>query len=302
MRILAALRSPTLVTSKWLQNNILNKEIRVLDATWTLNADGFDRYCEQHIPTAAHFDLNEGTVPHQYRPNNLPVAKSFKEYLQSLGISSDTHVIFYDQVGMVPSSRAWSTFRLMGHSNCSILNGGLKDWANEGGELNQGREQPKFQKGNFELNFSRTLFKDFYDIVENIETKQFTLIDGRKADNFLGKEEEPTPSTVNALKAKNFEVPKVVARGHVPNSINLFAFDVINKENGKFKEKEDVEDLFEDRGVDLSQNLTSMCYTGNSACLLQVAAHSVGKEDVAVYYGSWTEYTQRASPQQIASI
>ncbi|CAD5122386.1 DgyrCDS10817 [Dimorphilus gyrociliatus] len=302
MRILSALRSQALVSSQWLQNNLLNKQLRVLDATWTLKADGYEKYCQKHIPNAGHFDLNECATPHQYRPNNLPVLKQFKEYLQSLGINSDTHVIFYDQLGSVAASRAWSTLRLMGHSNCSILNGGIQSWEEDGCETASGSAQPAADKGDFELNFNRSLFKDFYDIIENIEKKQFTLIDGRREDNFLGKEEEPTPSTINALKAKNFKVPEVIARGHVPNSINLFAFDVINRENGKFKEKEEVEDIFEDRGVDLSNNLASMCYTGNSACLLAVAAHTIGKEDVAVYYGSWTEYAQRARKDQVTLV
>ena len=66
----------------------------------------------EHIPTSQFFDLNRCVRSCQYRPRELPDEHDFTEYMESLGVRPDSHLVFYDSANMVPASRAWMTMRV----------------------------------------------------------------------------------------------------------------------------------------------------------------------------------------------
>lgn len=69
--------------------------------------------------------------------------------------------------------------------------------------------------------------------------------------------------------------------------------NVLLEDSTKFKSADDLRALFQSNGIDLSRPLTSTCFVGVTACILALGAFVVGKEDVAVFDGSWDEYSQR---------
>ena len=69
--------------------------------------------------------------------------------------------------------------------------------------------------------------------------------------------------------------------------------NVLLEGSSKFKSPDDLRALFQSKGIDLSRPLTSTCFVGITACILALGAFVVGKEDVAVFDGSWDEYSQK---------
>ena len=96
----------------------------------------------------------------------------------------------------------------------------------------------------------------------------------RAAPRFTGAATEPRPG---------------IAAGHIPGSRNLVYTDLYNPD-GTFRSKAEIRALFEQAGVDLDRPIITSCNSGVTACVLSFALHLIGKNDVALYDGSWTEW------------
>jgi thiosulfate/3-mercaptopyruvate sulfurtransferase len=120
------------------------------------------------------------------------------------------------------------------------------------------------------------LVKTKREIVENIQSKSFQVVDARGAARFRGETKEPREG---------------VRSGHIPGSKNVFFGDLLN-EDKTFKPVEALREVFEASGLDLSASakpIVASCGTGVTAAIVALALHECGVE-AAVYDGSWTEY------------
>jgi thiosulfate/3-mercaptopyruvate sulfurtransferase len=101
-------------------------------------------HCRQHIPTAQHLDLTKCVHPTPTLPNNIPEKECFEEYVQSLGVNRDSHVVIYDRGTYFSSARAWWLFRMFGHDNVSVLDGGIGHYGlNAEATFSSGEEAPE---------------------------------------------------------------------------------------------------------------------------------------------------------------
>ncbi|OCT83186.1 hypothetical protein XELAEV_18025723mg [Xenopus laevis] len=125
-----------LVSPRWLWDTLRNGSalsgtLRVLDASWHLpksGRDGWREYKERHIPGSYFFDIDacsDRTSPYDHM---LPTADQFSEYAGSLGISNDSHIVVYDasDFGSYSAPRVWWMFRIFGHPQVSVLDGGIE--------------------------------------------------------------------------------------------------------------------------------------------------------------------------------
>lgn len=89
----------------------------------------------------------------------------------------------------------------------------------------------------------------------------------------------------------------------MPGSANVPFSALLNDDDSErarlMKSPEELVKIFADRGIDLSGPVTATCGSGVTACILALAAHQTGKKDVAVYDGSWEEYAQKATEDQM---
>jgi thiosulfate/3-mercaptopyruvate sulfurtransferase len=275
----------TLVTAKVL--NALIKENtshrRILDASWHLPSAGRSaqlEYLESHIPGAVFFDIDECADKTTELPHMVPLAKTFEAYAGALGISNSTHVVVYDNHPEFPvfsAQRVWWTFRLFGHRNVSILEGGLPKWISEGQTVT--KEKTRWRQETFKANFQPKLIKYYKDIERNIESPEFTLVDARSEGRFKGVSLEPRAD---------------IMPGCIPHSVNLPFTKLMDLEKRTMKSSQELRQLFQDAGVDLSKDVVATCGSGVSACLLALAGHLCSKDDISVYDGSWTEWFGRA--------
>ncbi|CAG5134530.1 unnamed protein product [Candidula unifasciata] len=280
-----------LVSTIWLKEQILaslqntaklNNSLRVLDTSWLPDpeVDGYKQfYAQAHIPTALYFDLKKLSSPNETSAAKFPIPDSnvFKEYVENLGISNNTHVVAYDRLNTRSSFRTWFLFRLFGHDKISVLNGGLRQWLTDGFHVTT--EEPTVEKAVFNVNFRKHLLRDFAAVMKNVTSQTEQLMDARPPEMFCVPDKDQPG-------------------GHIPGAKNI-PFGSLFNEDGTVKSKEDLKKLFTEAGIDLQKPLVSSCQIGMTACGLIAAAYILGREDVPLYNGSFTEWSKLADPSMI---
>lgn len=193
-----ALQAKALVTSKWLSEAMKARgKMRILDTSWylpKLRLNAKSEFKERHIRGAAFFDIEQCCDKTSPLDHMLPTEKIFADYVGNLGIESDTHVVVYDtsDYGAFAAPRVWWMFRVFGHSAVSLLNGGLRNWELEGRPVSEQHVKPKPTE--FKASLNRSWIKTYEDILINLDTKKFQVIDARPAGRFMGLDPEPRDS------------------------------------------------------------------------------------------------------------
>ena len=165
-------------------------------------------------------------------------------------------------------------FKQFGHDDVSILDGGFQKWKME--ELPTNNSIKKLTTGNFIAKKDANEFiKHKDDILKNIKENNFKLVDARSPGRFYGKELEPR----NGLRS-----------GHIPGSINFNYSLLIDKELGTFKTRYEIRDLFQRNKINISDEITSSCGSGVTACAIAFGLYLIGKKDTYIYDGSWVEW------------
>ncbi|XP_026926639.1 thiosulfate sulfurtransferase isoform X2 [Acinonyx jubatus] len=277
-----------LVSTKWLAESVragkLGPGLRVLDASWYSpgTREARKEYLERHVPGASFFDIEECRNAASPYEMMLPSEADFAHYVGRLGISNQTHVVVYDgdHLGSFYAPRVWWMFRVFGHRTVSVLNGGFRNWLKEGHPVTSEPSRP--EPANFEATLDRSLLKTYEQVLENLESKRFQLVDARSQGRYLGTEPEPDAVGLDP--------------GHIRGSVNMPFVDFLT-EDGFEKSPEELRALFEAKKVNLAQPLIATCRKGVTACHIALAAYLCGKPDVAVYDGSWFEWFHRAPPE-----
>ncbi|MBN3323443.1 THTM sulfurtransferase, partial [Atractosteus spatula] len=283
-----------LVSAQWLWRAIQDPgsrpNLHILDASWYLpemNRDAKKEFRHPgHIPGASLFDIDACSDRRSPFDHMLPTESEFTAYVGKLGIGNDAHVVVYDasDFGAFSAPRVWWMFRVFGHRAVSLLDGGLVNWIREGYPVTGEHSEPKPVTFVAKLEASRV--KSYEDILENLEQRAFQLLDVKTPGRFRGIEPEPMEG---------------VEPGHIPGSVNIPFYDFLTPP-GFFKPPSQIQELFGGKGLDLSQPLAVTCGSGVTACHAVLAAAALcGKDDVAVYDGSWGEWFRRAPPELILS-
>ncbi|MFV8369185.1 sulfurtransferase [Flavobacterium sp. LB2R40] len=266
------MRQP-IVSTAWLHSNLKDPNLIILDASFRENQSNIKTDLENiQIKGARFFDIkntfSDTTNP---LPNTIPSPEQFELQSRKLDINKNSILIIYDNLGIYSSPRAWWLFKLMGHQNVAILNGGLPEWVNQKYPVEAIQENPNYSIGNFESKFIPELVKSKEQILKNIQTKEAVLIDARAENRFKGIGDEPRPG----LKS-----------GHIPGSMNMPYTQLL--QNGKFLAKAKLAKILKTD----SKPLIFTCGSGVTACINLIAYELIGKNHKSVYDGSWTEWGQ----------
>ena len=265
-----------LFSTLWLKENLSNPKLIILDASILKNAAGKAFESSDHIiPRARRFDLknvfSDTTCPF---PNTVPNPKDFQIQCQKLGVNEDSKIVVYDNASIYSSPRAWWLFKIMGHNNICVLNGGLPDWVANGYSTVKDYNTA-FEHGNFKVNFNAEAVISFEQKKRNYKTQNFVIVDTRSIGRFNGTENEPRVE---------------LQSGHIPNSININYRDVL--EQGKFKSEADLKALF-DKKYQGDKPLVFSCGSGITACIVLLAYNLAHTKSLNLYDGSWTEWAMK---------
>ena len=271
--------SDPMVTTEWLAQRLGDPKVKVLDATWYMPGDARDAHAlfeAAHIPGAAFFDIDALSDQASDLPHMLADVDVFGEQVGRLGVGSGDTVVVYDGHGLFSAARAWWNFRVMGHADVFVLDGGLPRWRAEGRPVETGPASPK--PAVFETRLDLTLVRDIDQVRDLLTSKAEPVVDVRGAARFEGAAPEPRPG---------------VRSGHMPGARNLPFTELVDADGG-LQSREAIIAALTRAGVDPSRRLTATCGTGVTASVLALAMSRVGLSGAAVYDGSWTEWGGRS--------
>ena len=268
----------TLVNTDWLAGEIGASDVRIVDAT--LRLDGHNvaaAYEAEHIPGAVFMDLAGLTDTSSPSPYMLPSAEKFASRMQSLGLGDGSRIILYDDSPQKTSARAWWMLtNVFGAHNVAVLDGGFAKWKAEGRSVESGKVTLRHR--HFTVWRDDSGIRSIDQIRANLATKAEQIVDARGAGRFCGDEADPRAG---------------VAAGHIPGSFNL-PYDQMFNANGTYKQGDALKAAFTAIGIDWNKPLIASCGSGLTASTLVFAAHLLGKTDVSLYDGSWSEWGAQA--------
>ena len=267
-----------LVSPDWLKENLSHPQLVILDSSPASTVSGNESpYQEVCIPHSRIFDLKGNFADKESPfPNTVPTASHFEQGCRALGINTDSEIVVYDNLGIYTSPRVWWLFKVMGHSTVKVLDGGLPAWIEMGYEAVPKSESTQaYPTGNFTSDFHPEYVITYEDILENVESNKFLIVDARAAGRFQGTAPEPR---------------KHLQSGSIPHSVNIPWKQVLD--HGKFKSEEELHQIFREQGVDEDTKLVFSCGSGLTACIVSLASEMAFNKSKFVYDGSWTEYAE----------
>ncbi|HET6469716.1 MAG TPA: 3-mercaptopyruvate sulfurtransferase [Geminicoccaceae bacterium] len=254
-------------------------DVRVVDATWYLPHLGRDakaEYAEAHIPGAVHFDIDDVADEATSLPHMVPSAAKFSSRVRNLGLGDGLRIVVYDDNRFLASARVWWMFRLFGHPEVAVLDGGLAKWRAEGRPVDDRPVRPTPR--HFTARQNNLLLRELDQIRSNLTQRREQVVDARSAGRFAGTEPEVRPG---------------LRGGHIPGSLNLPYPDLIAAD-GTLRSPPELRARFRTAGLDLDRPVVTSCGSGVSAAVLSLALFTLGLENVPVYDGSWTEWGGRS--------
>jgi thiosulfate/3-mercaptopyruvate sulfurtransferase len=263
-------RQDVLVTADWAEKNLGSDGIVFLEVDEDTAA-----YDGGHLPGAVK--VNWTTELQDPVRRDIVDKEQFAKLLSDKGVSNDDTVVLYGGNNNWFAAYAYWQFKLYGHAEVKLLDGGRKKWELDGRTLTTDvPERPATTYTAKDPDVSIRAFRD--EVVDAIGTKN--LVDVRSPDEFSGKILAPAH-----LPQEQSQRP-----GHVPSAINIPWSKAAN-EDGTFKSDEDLAKLYAEEGYDADKATIAYCRIGERSSHTWVVLHELlGYGDVKNYDGSWTEY------------
>jgi thiosulfate/3-mercaptopyruvate sulfurtransferase len=263
----------SLVSTEWLQGELGAPDLRVIDASYFLDdRDARAEYEAGHIPGAVYLDIEDVSDRDAASPHMLPPEHLFASRMQSLGLRDGHRFVVYDNSPLHSAARIWWMLRAFGAHYVALLDGGMQKWKAEGRPVESGRVQHRH--GHFTPSLDARVAADKAFVRSILGSGDHEIVDARSAGRFAGDEPEPRPG---------------VASGHIPGSRNLPQGKLFNPDNS-WKKGDSLREAFTAAGVDLAKPMVTSCGSGITAAVLLFGAHLLGKDDVLLYDGSWSEW------------
>ncbi|MEV4616212.1 sulfurtransferase [Kitasatospora sp. NPDC049258] len=263
-------RSDVLVDADWVQARLDDPKVVVVEVDEDTSA-----YDKNHIRNAVRIDWKKD-LQDPVRRDFIDQA-GFEALLSAKGIANDDTVVLYGGNNNWFASYAYWYFKLYGHGDVRLLDGGRKKWELDSRELVV--EQPERARTEYRaqaVDSSIRAFRD--DVLDAIGT--LNLVDVRSPDEFSGRLLAPAH-----LPQEQSQRP-----GHVPSARNIPWAKNAN-DDGTFKSDDELRELYTAEGVDLAKDTIAYCRIGERSALTWFVLHELLEQpNVKNYDGSWTEY------------
>ena len=230
-------------------------------------------YAQGHVPGAYFLHLDHdlsGPKSGRNGRHPLPDIHDFAKRINACGVTPETQVVAYDDIGGNFAVRLWWMLRWLGHETVALLDGGFPLWQKEGRPVTQ--EVPPPRAGSFVSRPHLGWTVDLPFVERFREDPSIRLLDARAPERFQGKTEPIDP-----------------VAGHIPGAINRFWKDNLS-EDGRFKPPAQLRAEFDALlGAD-AERAVHMCGSGVTACHNAFAMELAGLAGGRLYPGSWSEW------------
>ena len=260
-----------LVSTSWLAEHLASPDISIIDCSWhlpTSKRDAKAEFLEARIPGSQFFDIDLISDTDTTLPHMLPKPEKFASHVRKMGIGDGKKVICYDSLGLFSAARVWWMFKVFGHDDVAVLDGGLPKWKAENRPLEDGPPL-RPQERHFTARFQSMMVRDKSDM-----RKALQVADARSPGRFRGEEPEPRPG---------------VRAGHMPNAKNIHYATLLNPD-GTLKPETELAKVFETAGIDTTKPVVTSCGSGVTAAILSLGLTTLNARDHALYDGSWVEW------------
>jgi thiosulfate/3-mercaptopyruvate sulfurtransferase len=263
-------RSDVLIDADWAEQNLNTDGVVFVEVDEDTSA-----YDDGHIAGAVKLDWTTDLQD----PNSRDVIdrETFSALLSAKGISNDDTVVLYGGNNNWFAAYAYWYFKLYGHQDVKLLDGGRKKWELDGRELTAEKvNRPATTYAAKERDLSLRAFRD--EVIDAIGSKN--LVDVRSPDEFSGKIAAPA----------HLPQEQAQGRGHVPGAINVPWSKAAN-EDGTFRSDDELSALYSAAGLDGDKATIAYCRIGErSSHTWFVLKEILGHKNVKNYDGSWVEY------------
>ncbi len=261
----------TLVSTDWVAERLTDPAVRIVEVDVDTKA-----YNEAHVPNAIGWAWNTQLSDTVRR--DILSKEQFEELMSRSGIAPDSTLVIYGDNNNWFAAWAFWQAKIYGHADVRIMNGGRKKWIAEGREVSNETPQPgrtQYKASDADLSL-RALLPQVQAALAN---QTAALVDVRSPAEFSGEILAPPG------------LPETCQRGgHIPGARNIPWGKAVN-EDGTFKTREDLEELYGGEGIDGSRPVIAYCRIGErSSHSWFVLKYLLGFDNVTNYDGSWTEW------------
>jgi thiosulfate/3-mercaptopyruvate sulfurtransferase len=263
-------RATSLVSTDWVLENLTNKSVVFVEVD-----EDTTLYEKGHIQGAITFhwreDLQDGLI------RDLISKEKFEALLSKNGISNDSTVVLYGGNNNWFATYAFWYFKIYGHQDVRLIDGGRKLWELKG--LPLVTEVPARAASRYVAKDRDNSIRAFRDqVIASIGIKN--IVDVRSPAEFSGELAAPAHLPQEGGQIK----------GHIPGAKNIPWSKAAN-EDGTFRSNEELSQLYKDAGVDFSKETIAYCRIGERSAFSWFVLHELlDLQNVTNYDGSWTEY------------
>ena len=257
-----------LVSTEWLAEHLDDGDVKVIDCRWYLKPfdlrEGDEEYATAHIPGAVHLVWNSDLAdPSRGALGMLAPPELYAEVMGTNGIGDEDFIVVYDDQSVTVAARTWWTLRTYGHDRVAVLDGGFPKWVAEGRGVTA--EVPKPERAAFTPRFRPELYATTEEVLAGVDADGVLLVDGRM-----------TPA-------------RVEDGGYIPNSAHLPGIEFTN-DDGTWVDSEESRRRLDAADALEPERVVAYCRGGVGATGTALAYAIAGRDDVAVYDGSWSEW------------
>jgi len=260
-----------LVDTDWVAQHLNDPQMRIVESD-----EDVLLYEVGHIPGAVKLDWHTDQQDPVMR--DFVQKEQFEQLMSSRGIANDTTVVFYGDRNNWYAAYTYWLFKMYGHQDCRIMNGGRAKWEAEGRELV--RDTPSYPATQYHAQEPDLSIRAFRDQVLAHMQAGRPLVDVRSPQEYSGE----------LLHMANYPQEGAQRGGHIPTAKNI-PWGTAANADGTFKSASELRDIYGGKGVTPDQPVIAYCRIGErSAHTWFVLTQLLGYPDVRNYDGSWTEW------------